>query len=190
MSVRREPVTPVPEVAPAFRNLVDGRVHLVGYDAAWPDHFEQEARKIRAALGDAVLRLEHVGSTSIPGLDAKPCIDILLVVVDSSDEAAYGPALTEAGYRLVIREPDWHQHRVYKGPEINLNLHVFSEGSSEIERLLLFRDHLRANPQARGRYVAAKRGLAERTWDTIQDYADAKSEVIEKLIEDARSTAS
>lgn len=190
MSVRREPVTPVAEVAAAFRNLVDGRVHLVGYDDAWPDQFEREASRIRAVLGEAVLGLEHVGSTSVRGLAAKPCIDILLVVVDSSDEAAYGPALTEAGYRLVIREPDWHQHRVYKGPEINLNLHVFSQGSSEVERLLLFRDHLRANPQARDRYLAAKRQLAERTWDTIQDYADAKSEVIEKIIEEARTTAS
>ena len=87
--------------------------------------------------------LEHTGSTSVPGLAAKPIIDITLAVPDSSDEDAYAPALEAAGYVLRIREPDWHEHRVFKGPDTNVNLHVFSDGCPEIDRMLRFRDWLR-----------------------------------------------
>src|SRR5690606_29898587 len=100
--------------------------------------FEREAKRIRSALGDRALRVEHVGSTSVPGLCAKPVIDILLVVPDSSDEASYVPALEAAGYKLRIREPEWFEHRLFKGPDTDINLHVFSEGASEIERMLCF----------------------------------------------------
>jgi GrpB-like predicted nucleotidyltransferase (UPF0157 family) len=88
---------------------------LVPYDAAWPDRFEREARKIRGALGEKALRIEHVGSTSVPGLRAKPIIDILLVVADSADEMDYGAALQAAGFNVHIREPEWHEHRMFKG---------------------------------------------------------------------------
>ena len=81
------------------------------------------------ALGPAVVQLEHVGSTSVPGLVAKPIIDILLVVRDSADEPSYVPALTGVGYRLVIREPDWLEHRLLKGPDTDINLHVFTAGA-------------------------------------------------------------
>jgi GrpB-like predicted nucleotidyltransferase (UPF0157 family) len=93
----------------------DAPVVLVEYDAGWPAMFEREAARIRAALGDKVVRLEHTGSTSIPGLAAKPIIDITLTVADSADEPAYGPALEAAGYVLRIREPDWLEHRLFKG---------------------------------------------------------------------------
>jgi GrpB-like predicted nucleotidyltransferase (UPF0157 family) len=123
----------------------------------------------------------------VPGLAAKPVIDILLVVADAADESAYVPALEAAGFVLRIREPEWHEHRLFKGPEISLNLHVFSAGSVEIERLLLLRDRLREDPAERQLYEQAKRELASRTWEYVQDYADAKSEVIEGIISRARA---
>jgi GrpB-like predicted nucleotidyltransferase (UPF0157 family) len=104
-------------------------IHLEEYDPRWPELFKREAKRIRSALGDKVLRLEHVGSTSVPGLCAKPVIDILLVVKDSSDESAYVPALEKAGYLLRIREPEWFEHRLFKGPDTDINLHVFSLGA-------------------------------------------------------------
>ncbi|WP_436886098.1 GrpB family protein [Nocardiopsis dassonvillei] len=171
--------------SPEHRNLVNGRVHISNYDPKWPYLFEREAERVRGALGDRVLLFEHVGSTAVPGLPAKPCVDLLLVVADSADEPAYLPDLYAAGYVLVIREPDWYEHRVFKGPDVNLNLHVFSEGCAEIERMRLFRDHLIANADARERYVAVKRGLAERTWERIQDYADAKSAVVREILAEA-----
>ncbi|WP_285729696.1 GrpB family protein [Nocardiopsis sp. ATB16-24] len=173
------------EPAPEFRNLVNGRVRLSEYDPKWPYLFEREATRVRAALGDRVLLFEHVGSTAVPGLAAKPCVDLLLVVADSSDEPAYLPDLEAAGYSLVIREPDWYEHRVLKGAEVNLNLHVFSRGCEEAERMRRFRDLLVADADARERYLAVKRELAERTWDRIQDYSEAKSDIVERLLAEA-----
>jgi GrpB-like predicted nucleotidyltransferase (UPF0157 family) len=159
-----------------------GEIELADYDPAWPDLFRREVERIRAILGDRVLQLEHVGSTSVPGLAAKPIIDILLVVADSADEQAYVAPLQAAGYVLRIREPDWHEHRVLKGPDTNINLHVFSAESDEIERMLAFRDRLRADESERVLYERAKRELAQRQWKYVQDYADAKSEVVEGII--------
>ena len=161
---------------------LQGPIELVAYDAAWPRLFEAEASRLRELLGDEVVRLEHTGSTSVPGLAAKPIIDMLLVVPDSSDEPAYVPALEAAGYRLVIREPDWHEHRVLKGPAANINLHVFSAGSDEIDRILVFRDRLRSNAEDRALYERTKRELAAREWEYVQNYADAKSEVVEAIM--------
>jgi len=173
------------ETDPPPENLVDGRVRLVESDPKWPYFFEREARRIRDALGDRVLLLEHVGSTSVPGLVAKPCVDLLLCVADPADESAYVPGLEAAGYLVAIREPEWYEHRVLKGTEINLNLHVFAHGCEEVERMLRLRDHLRADAGARARYTALKKALAERDWNHIQDYADAKSEVVEELLAEA-----
>ena len=103
-----------------------GPIQLADYDPAWPGLFAREALRIRAMLREQALRIEHVGSTAVPGLAAKPIIDILLVVGDSADEETYVPALEAAGYVLRIREPDWYQHRVFKGPDTNINLHVAS----------------------------------------------------------------
>lgn len=166
--------------------VLTGPIQLVEYNPEWPAQFAREAERIRGALGEGALRIEHIGSTSVPGLIAKPVIDILLVVTDSADEPSYAPALIAAGYVLRIREPDWHQHRLFKGPENNLNLHVFTQGSVEIERVLLLRDRLRNDPKERQRYAQAKRQLAARTWKFMQDYADAKSEIIESIIARAR----
>lgn len=161
---------------------LDGRVTLVDYDPAWPLLFAREADRIRGVLGDRVLLLEHVGSTSVPGLLAKPILDMLLVVADSADEAAYVEPLEAAGYVLRIREPDWHEHRLLKGPDTDVNLHVYTAGSTEIERNLLFRDRLRGNREDRDLYARTKRELAARTWKYTQNYADAKSEIIEEIL--------
>ena len=104
-------------------------IHLAEYDPAWPTLFEREAARIRGILGDRVRVLEHVGSTSVPGLAAKPIIDIVLAVADSADESSYVPDLEAAGYVLVIREPDWYEHRVFKGPDTNVNLHIYTVGA-------------------------------------------------------------
>jgi GrpB-like predicted nucleotidyltransferase (UPF0157 family) len=169
--------------------LPDGRVVLVEYDPRWPELFEREARRVRAALGGRVLGLEHCGSTSVPGLMAKPIVDMLLTVADSSDESAYVPPMEQAGYVLHIREPDWFEHRLFKGPDTDVNLHVFSAGSPEIDRMLLFRDHLRANPADRDLYLRTKRELAGLRWKYTQNYADAKSEIVEQIIARARRQA-
>jgi GrpB-like predicted nucleotidyltransferase (UPF0157 family) len=160
-------------------------ITLVDYDPRWPKLFEREADRIRSVLGDLVLRVEHVGSTSVPGLCAKPIIDILLVVPDASDESAYVPALEAAGYRLRIREPEWFEHRLFKGPDTDTNLHVFSEGTPEIERMLRFRDWLRTCAEERERYAQAKRRLARRRWRYVQEYAEAKTAIVQEIMDRA-----
>ena len=157
-------------------------IRLVDYDPAWPTLFEREERRIRATLGDKVLRLEHTGSTSVPGLAAKPCIDITMIVPDSSDESTYVPSLEAAGYVLAIREPHWYEHRVFKGPDTNVNLHVFSPGSPELERMVGFRDWLRTHDDDRDLYERTKRELAVKEWQYVQNYADAKTAVVEEII--------
>lgn len=157
-------------------------IELVDYDPAWPALFAREEARIRAALGVRVVRLEHTGSTSVPGLAAKPIIDMTLVVADSSDEAAYVPDLEAAGYVLRIREPEWWEHRVLKGPDTDVHLHVFSAGCPEVERMVGFRDWLRAHDDDRGLYERTKRELAGREWRFMQNYADAKTGVVEEII--------
>jgi len=159
-----------------------GPVVLADYDPAWPALFEREADRLRGLLGAGILLLEHVGSTSVPGLAAKPVIDILMVVPDPADEGRYLPPLERAGYRLVIREPGWHEHRALKGPDTNINLHVHGPASPEIERHLRFRDHLRADDADRELYQRTKRELAARDWTYIQQYADAKTAVVEDIL--------
>jgi GrpB-like predicted nucleotidyltransferase (UPF0157 family) len=165
-------------------------IELVEYNADWPAIFAREAIGIRAALGQQVLMLEHVGSTSVPGLAAKPVIDMLLIVADSADEGAYVPAIEAAGYILRIREPDWHQHRLFKGTDAEINLHVFSCGCHEIERMLKFRDWLRVNDSDRELYERTKRKLARQTWKHVQNYADAKTQVIEQIMSRALAAPS
>lgn len=159
-----------------------GLIELVVYDPTWPWQYEREAQHVRTTLGERALRVEHVGSTSIPGLAAKPIIDMLLVVADSSAEASYVPSMEQEGYTLRIREPDWFEHRLFKGPGANINLHVFSAGCTEIGRMLGFRDHLRSDAADRGLYERTKQELAARRWNYVQEYADAKTEVIETII--------
>ena len=156
-------------------------IDLAESDPEWPRLFEREETRIRAALGSKAVQVEHVGSTSVPGLAAKPLIDIILSVTDSSDENAYVPELESAGYTLRIREPDWYEHRLFKGPDTNVNVHTFSVGCEEVGRMLAFRDWLRTHEDDRELYENAKRELAAREWRHVQNYADAKSAVVQEI---------
>jgi GrpB-like predicted nucleotidyltransferase (UPF0157 family) len=144
--------------------------------------FAQLKKRVVEALGDKILLLEHVGSTSVPGLSAKPIIDMLLVVEDSSAEAAYVAPLEAQDFTLRIREPDWYEHRLLKFTDPKTNLHVFSDRCEEIEKMLLFRDWLRTHKEDQMLYEETKRELAARTWKYTQNYADAKSRVIQEIM--------
>ena len=172
---------PAPEfLQPEVRR--DGPVTLAEPDPEWAGWYAEEESRIRQALGVRALQIEHVGSTSVPGLAAKPVVDIVLAVADSADEAAYVPDLEAAGYELHHREPEWHEHRFLRDRHPDVQIHVFTLGSSEIERMLIFRDRLRSVPDERTLYERTKRELAARRWDYVQDYADAKSDVVEGII--------
>lgn len=153
-----------------------GPVTLVEWTPAWAERFEREAARIREALGGTV-RIEHIGSTSVPGLAAKPIVDILLVVADVEDEDAYLPALERAGYVLRVREDG---HRMLRTPDLGVHVHVWAD--AEIDRHLRFRDRLRASPEDRAAYERLKRELAPREWPDVNDYAEAKGPLIEAIL--------
>lgn len=173
-----EPLLPI---AVGAREPLNGPIYLAPYNPDWAAQFSLQADRIRAALGEKVLLLEHVGSTSVSGLAAKPIIDIVLAVSDAVDESSYIPPLEQQGFALWNREPDWFEHRLLKTPDRDVNLHVFSMGCEEIDRMLIFRDWLRMHSEDRRRYEETKRELAAQTWQYVQDYADAKSEVIQEI---------
>ena len=157
-------------------------VLIADYDPPWPQLFDREKERISAALGDGALAIEHVGSTSVPGLAAKPIIDINLVVENSADEDAYAPHLEAAGYVLRVREPDWFEHRMFRGDDPRVNLHVYSVGCEEVDAMRAFRDHLRTNAADREPYERTKRELAAQEWKYVQNYADAKTAVVQEIL--------
>lgn len=161
-------------------------IKIVDYDPNWPKKFEAHASLIADALGGSALQIEHVGSTSVPGLAAKPVIDILVVVPNSADESAYLPRLEAAGYVLRVREPDWNEHRMLRTPEQDVHVHVYSDGCAEVARNLAFRNRLRRNADDRRRYERTKRELAAKDWPDMNAYADAKTEVIESILAASR----
>jgi GrpB-like predicted nucleotidyltransferase (UPF0157 family) len=167
---------------PQYQEIV-----VADYDPIWPHWFESAAFRIREALGDKVLQLDHVGSTSVRGLPAKPLIDINMAVADTTDEDAYVPPLEAIGYELRVREPDWYEHRLLRGFDPPVNLHVFNPGCEELDRTLLLRDWLRTDEDDRELYARTKRELAKKKWKYVQNYADAKSEVIQEILARARS---
>ena len=154
------------------------RIVIHDYDPAWPALYAREEARIRAALGARALAVEHIGSTSVPGLPAKSVIDVDLIVADSSDEDAYIPELEAAGYVLRIREPDWYEHRCLVGDDPRVNLHVFSRDCDEHLRHIIFRDWLRDHPEDRDRYAAEKRRIAQQNLTFMAEYADQKTAVI------------
>lgn len=160
---------------------LNSTITLVEYDPEWPVLFGREEARIRSVLGSVAVVVEHVGSTSVPGLAAKPVVDVVLGVPDSADEAAYVPALEAVGYVLRVREVE-DGHRLFKGPDTEVNLHVYPVGAAEIDAYLVFRDRLRAVPEERELYERTKRELAARTWVYLQEYADAKSEVVAAIL--------
>jgi GrpB-like predicted nucleotidyltransferase (UPF0157 family) len=164
------------------RRRHDAPITLADYDPAWPERFAREAERIRGALVDRAVLVEHAGSTSVPGMAAKPIVDIVLGVPDPTAEGDYVPALEAIGYRVHLREPDWHEHRLLKPTDASVNLHVFAAGASEIARMLRFRDRLRSSREDFELYLATKRELAAREWRYVQDYADAKDAVVAEIL--------
>ncbi len=163
--------------------LIGGReereIVIVDYSPTWARRFEEESARIAAALSTVACRIEHIGSTAVPGLAAKPIVDILVAVEDPEDEEAYVPALEGAGYVLRVREPG---HRMFRTPGRDVHVHVWRSGSDDERRLLVFRDRLRRNPEDRLEYERTKRELAGR-WSDMNYYAGAKSDVIDRIME-------
>jgi GrpB-like predicted nucleotidyltransferase (UPF0157 family) len=157
-------------------------IELRDYDPSWPERYAEQAARLREALGERVIRVEHVGSTSVPGLAAKPIIDIALEVPDTTDEPAYVDDLEAAGYVLHFREPDWLEHRLFKPADGGVNLHVFPAGCPETDRMVRFRDRLRTDDADRELYLRTKRELAARDWKYMQQYADAKTGVVDEIM--------
>jgi GrpB-like predicted nucleotidyltransferase (UPF0157 family) len=189
-------VTETPEPEYLVPRELGARVVIADPDAVWPEQYAAEEKTIRAALGAVLRRIEHAGSTSVPGLAAKPIVDILLTVEDPADETTYVQPLEGAGYTFHHREPHWHEHRLFKkgtphfspdrpDDQPRVNLHVFPDGCEEVRRMLVFRDWLRSNAADRRRYEGVKRTLAMQEWQVVQDYADAKSEVVAEIMERA-----
>ncbi len=153
---------------------------IVPPDPTWPERFDTLAQDIRSALGPTALEIEHVGSTSVPGLPAKDVIDIDVIVGDPTDEAAYVPALEGLGYELVIREPSWHQHRVLRLDRPRVNVHVFGPDCPEAIRHTMFRDWLRNHPDDRDLYAAAKRAAVP-GGGNVMDYNARKQGTIREI---------
>jgi GrpB-like predicted nucleotidyltransferase (UPF0157 family) len=162
-------------------------VRIDPYDPSWPHQYEEHSRTIRLALGQRLLAIHHIGSTSVPGLAAKPIIDILIIVADSSNENAYVPDLEAVGYVLRVREPELHEHRMLRTRSRSAHVHVYSWGAPEVERHLIFRDRLRKSSADRLLYEETKRRLAAQSWNDVNDYAEAKSSVVEAIIARAAS---
>jgi GrpB-like predicted nucleotidyltransferase (UPF0157 family) len=161
-------------------------IAVVEPDPSWPAQFDELADRIRGALGNRVLAIEHVGSTSVLDLPAKPIIDIDLIVADSSDEAAYVPALEQIGFVLQVREPGWHQHRLMVATSPPANVHVFGPDSPEVIRHRMFRDWLRDHPDDRAVYTDAKRAAADESnaaGEAMPEYNLRKQPVIREILD-------
>lgn len=159
------------------------KIRLEDPDPAWAAHFRDLRARLAEELRETALAIEHVGSTAVPGLCAKPVVDVLLVVPDATDEAAYFGPVERCGFEFRLREPDWYEHRLFRLERPAANLHVFSEGCPETARMLFFRDLLRENARARETYAVEKRRLARKEWSEVQAYAEAKTEVVEDLLD-------
>jgi GrpB-like predicted nucleotidyltransferase (UPF0157 family) len=168
--------------------LVGGRervpIVIADPDPAWPARFAAVRDRVRAALGARALDVQHIGSTAVPGLAAKPIVDVLLTVADVADEGGYAGALEAAGFALRVREPG---HRMFRTPGRDVHLHVYEPDSPEVADLDL-RDRLRHSADDRALYAATKRELARRPWADMNEYADAKSDVIAGILGRARSS--
>jgi GrpB-like predicted nucleotidyltransferase (UPF0157 family) len=161
-------------------------VRIVDDDPAWPARFDAERRRIVSALGPVARRIEHIGATSVPGLAAKPVVDVMVTVDDPDDDLAFVPALIGAGYPLRVIEPE---HRLFRTPARDVHVHLWRAGSNDERRHMLFRDWLRESADDRAAYETVKRDLATRDWDDSNDYADAKSEVVAAIMGRAETWA-
>lgn len=163
--------------------LVGGRerrsIEIVEHDPAWAARYEELHDRLAGALAGIALRIDHVGSTAVPGLAAKPILDVQLAVEDPDCEAVIGPLLAPLGHAIRVREPE---HLMFRTAARDVHLHVWRADSEDERRHLLFRDWLRRAPADRERYEAVKRALAQREWEDMNAYADAKTAVIEEIL--------
>jgi GrpB-like predicted nucleotidyltransferase (UPF0157 family) len=160
-------------------------IEIVDYDPSWPTAFASIAERIKSSLGPKALTVNHVGSTSVPGLPAKAIIDVDLVVSDPTAEDDYVPALQAAGFQFLFREPNWYQHRFFWLAEPYANLHVFGPGAMELSRHQQFREWLIAHPEDRELYVRAKRDAAKQSrenGESVQEYNFRKENAIEEIM--------
>ena len=156
---------------------------LVDHDPSWSEAYAGHERRIRDAVGPTV-QVEHIGSTSVPGLAAKPIIDILVVVEDITAEEDYLDQLLDAGYELRVHEPG---HRLVRTPSRDVHVHIVEVGDQAGEDYVLLRDHLRADSDDRNLYERTKRALIEQDWTDMNAYAEAKTEVIAAIKERGRT---
>ncbi|MHA7306419.1 GrpB family protein [Arthrobacter sp. TMN-49] len=167
--------------------LIGGReerpIVIVEYDPEWHFTFDALALAIKEAVGEGALSIEHIGSTSIPGLAAKPIIDILMTVEDVEDETAYLERLQTAGFVLRVRETG---HRMLRTPAKNVHLHLFSAEDPAVSNYQDLRDWLRVDERDRALYVTTKKGLAQQQWADVNYYAEAKTDVISEILSRAR----
>jgi len=160
------------------------RVGIHEYDPSWPAVFAEHRDRIRLALTGRQIQIAHIGSTSVPGLAAKPIIDILVTVDDITAEEDYLDALLGAGYALRVREPG---HRLVRTPQRDVHVHVYEQDARAVDEYLLLRDRLRTDAADRALYERTKRELMQRDWDDMNAYADAKTAVIDAIKERARA---
>jgi GrpB-like predicted nucleotidyltransferase (UPF0157 family) len=160
-------------------------VAVVSYTEEWAISFEAWQQRLSEALGGAAVRIEHVGSTAVPGLEAKPIIDIQIGVVDVDDEPAYAPAIEALGVSLRFREPAHRYFRPGGDRPRDVQIHVCDVGGEWEREHLLFRDYLRAHPQARDAYAGLKRDLAERYRDDRLAYNEGKTGFILDTLDEA-----
>jgi GrpB-like predicted nucleotidyltransferase (UPF0157 family) len=161
-------------------------VEVVLYDEKWPKTFEAWRRRLAAALGPAAIRIEHVGSTAVPGLAAKPVVDMQVIVADIDDEASYVQAIESTGVPLRSRD-DWHRYfRPPSGQPRVVQIHVCDAGGTWERDHIVFRDHLRAHPEVAAAYGRLKLELAAKWRDDRYAYTDAKTAFILDVLEGAR----
>ncbi|WP_139983442.1 GrpB family protein [Nocardioides litoris] len=158
---------------------------VVDHDPGWATAYAEHEARIRTALGETGVQVEHIGSTSVPGLAAKPIIDVLVTVPDITAEADYLDPLLAAGYLLRVREPG---HRLVRTPDLDVHVHVLEVGAPAAADYLLLRDRLRSDEADRRLYESVKRDLVAQDWADMNAYSDAKTEVIEAIKGRARAS--
>lgn len=160
------------------------KISIAEYSEAWPQLFQREQAELRAALGNAAAAIEHIGSTSVKGLAAKPMIDIMVGLADFALAEAMVPKIVALGYDYIARYNaimPFRRFLVREAGELRTHqIHMVEINSEFWNRHILFRDYLRANPSLMQEYAALKRQLAERDWADVNDYADAKTEFIRR----------
>jgi len=164
-------------------------IELVPYDSSWPSQFDSWRKRLLAALPKAPGRIDHVGSTSVDGLPAKPVIDMQISVEDLDDELNYLPAIEKLGVQFRSRDDESRYFRPFSGRRRDVHIHICATGSEWERRHLLFRDYLRADASARQTYLQTKQLAAARWSDDRLAYTDAKGATIRMLMTSAERWA-